>query len=147
MNWFGHLAQDHWKTYLPSRYSQIPDPESYFSTFVEEIEEQIETLTFALAGDDQPGEGALGKTGRLTAARQQAREKILTEQVLLPAEPGSPMDENSPGTRVELGLEPEDEQEPTPPRPAGQFVSDWIPVTEDPSHPWWETRADQEEID
>jgi hypothetical protein len=147
MNWFGHLAQDHWKTYLPSRYSQIPDPESYFSTFGEEIEEQIETLTLALAGDDQPGEGALGKTGRLTAARKQAREKILTEQVLLPAEPGSPMDENSPANRAALGLEPEDEQEPTPEREPGMRVSDWIPVTEDPNHPWWQAGADQEEID
>jgi hypothetical protein len=147
MNWFGHLAQNHWKTYLPSRYSRIPDPENYFSTFGEEIEEQIETRTAALAGDDQPGEGALAKTGRLTAARQQAREQILTEQVLLPAEPGSPADENSSASRAALGLDPESEEPPSPEPEPGVRVSDWIPMVEDPSHPWWQARAEQEKID
>ena len=40
---------------------------------------QVDELTDELAGDDRPGEGYLGKAGRLTAARQQAEEIIRHE--------------------------------------------------------------------
>lgn len=119
MNQYGAMAMSHWGRYLPTRFSQIEDPVSFFSTLGEQVEEQIDQLSDQLAGIDPPGEDYLGKVGRLNAARQQAREQVLAEQVLLPAEPGSEMDEDS-------------EQPATEPDEQG-----WVPVTEDPNHPWW----------
>lgn len=95
MNYFGRLAQEHWAKFVPTRYGQIQDPDSFFETLGEEVADEIEDLAEELAGDDRLDEGYLGKLGRLNAARQQAREKVLSERVLLPAEPGSAMDENS----------------------------------------------------
>ena len=53
----------------------------------QETARQIDELATELAGDDQPGEGYLEKAGRLTAARSQAEEIILPQQVLLAPEP------------------------------------------------------------
>jgi hypothetical protein len=124
MNQYGVMAQKHWARFLPTRYARIEDPDNFFSTLGQEVEEEIDELATALEGEDPPDEDYLGKLGRLNAARQQAREKVLAERVLLPAEPGSPMDEDS------------EEAEPTGP-PAGEFTTDWIPLVEDPNHPWW----------
>lgn len=116
------LARRHWERFLPTRYSQIEDPDSYFSTLGQEAEEEIDQLTQELAGDDPVGEDYLTKVGRLNAARQQAREQVLAERILLPAEPGSPMDE----TAGESDL------------PPSERTTGWIPVREDPSDPWWQ---------
>jgi hypothetical protein len=123
MNQYGEMARHHWETFLPQRYSRIEDPPSFFSMLGKEVETEIDQLTEQLAGEDPPGEDYLGKVGRLNAARQQAREKVLAEQVLLPVEPGSAKDEDS--------------DEPNP-RPAGERTTNWIPVTEDPTDPWWQ---------
>jgi hypothetical protein len=87
MNRYGLLAQRHWARWLPQRYATIPDPDSFFSTLGQETARQIEELADQLAGDDQPGEGYLAKAGRLTAARSQAEEIILPQQVLLAVSP------------------------------------------------------------
>jgi hypothetical protein len=121
MNQYGEMARRHWETFLPGRYSRISDPSSFFSTLGKEVETEIDQLTQELAGEDPAGEDYLGKVGRLSAARQQAREKVLAEQVLLPAEPGSAKDESEPN-----------------PTPAGERTTNWIPVTEDPTDPWWQ---------
>jgi hypothetical protein len=118
MNRYGRIAEAHWRRWLPTRYSEISDPSNFFTTLGQEVEEQVETLSLEIAGDDPPGEGYLDKVGRLNMARQQAEEMVLTEQVLLPAEPG---------------VDPE-ETEPVPEQGSG---GDWIPLREDPSHPFW----------
>ncbi|TKG61546.1 hypothetical protein [Prauserella endophytica] len=123
MNQYAAMARSHWQRFLPSRYSAITDPDSFFSTLGQEVETEIDQLTEQLAGEDPPNEDYLGKVGRLNAARQQAREKVLAERVLLPAEPGSLMDEDST------------EANPTP---AGERNTDWIPMTEDPTNLWWQ---------
>jgi hypothetical protein len=120
MNQYAAMAQTHWARFLPTRYSQIKDPDSYFSSLGQEVTDEIDELTQQLTEDDPPSEDYLSKVGRLNAARQQAREKVLAERVLLAAEPGSPMDEDT-----------ETQQPPS------TLHTDWIPVTEDPNHPWW----------
>lgn len=131
MNQYGVMARKHWAKFLPTRYAQIEDPDSFFSTLGQEVEEEIDQLATTLAGEDPPGEDYLGKLGRLNAARQQAREKVLAERVLLAAEPGSPMDEDSD----------EDSEEPEPTGPTGpaggEMTTEWIPLVENPNHPWW----------
>lgn len=120
MNRYGRMAQEHWRRWLPTRYRQIPDPNSFFTTLGQQVEERIVTLSTDIAEDDPPGEGYLDKVGRLNMARLQADEIVLAEQVLLPAEPQADPDEQDHQTAA--------------PRGSG---ADWIPVREDPAHPFW----------
>lgn len=82
MNHYAVIARRHWQRWLPGRYAQIPDPDSFFSTLGQEAAQQIADLMMDLAGDDPPGEDYLTKAGRLTAARSQAEEIVLHD--LLP---------------------------------------------------------------
>jgi hypothetical protein len=126
MNRYGAMAQSHWARWLPQRYAAIKDPDSFFSTLGQETARQIDELAAELAGDDQPGEGYLEKAGRLTAARSQAEEIILPQQVLLAPEP-------------EVSEDPEESDQPT--------ASGERPVVIDRSHPLWaEVNAEQEEL-
>lgn len=97
MNRYGLMARQHWQTWLPSRYARIDDPEGFFTDLGRQVAERVDQLALQLAGDDQPGEGYLGKAGRLGQARRQAEEIVLAEMVLLDPEPGME-DEEPPGT-------------------------------------------------
>jgi hypothetical protein len=123
MNHYGQMAKDHWERWLPSRYAEIPDPEYYFRSLGEQVTNQIAELWPQLAGDDPPYEGYLDKVGRLNAAKQQAEEIVLREEVPLEPEPGADPDE----------MEELDEQEET--SLAKSQDSGWIPVIEDPTSP------------
>lgn len=102
MNKYGDQALEHWRTFLPTRFAAIEDPETYFTDWGEEIGSQIIELADQLAGPTPAGEEFMQRVGRLNMARMQAEEKVLTEQVLLPAEPGSPMDEDSDQAPTDL---------------------------------------------
>ncbi|HEX5117834.1 MAG TPA: hypothetical protein VFW65_21840 [Pseudonocardiaceae bacterium] len=130
MNEYATRAAEHWRTFLPNRYRQISNPDQYFQRLGQEVETEIAELTEALAGDDLPGEDYLGKVGRLTAARRQAEEKVLAERVLLPAEPGTPMDETEPTPPTDTSPVSED-------MPPMGMQTDWIPTVDDPNHPFW----------
>ena len=88
MNRYGLMAQKHWARWLPARYAQIEDPDSFFSDLGRLTAERIDSLALDLAGDDRPGEGYLGKAGRLGQARHQAEEIVLADLILLEPEPG-----------------------------------------------------------
>jgi hypothetical protein len=96
MNRYGLMARKHWARWLPTRYASIEDPASFFSDLGNQVAERIDTLALSLAGDDQPGEGYLGKAGRLGQARHQAEEIVLAEMVLLDPEPGTEDDPQDP---------------------------------------------------
>ena len=87
MNRFGLMAQQHWAKWLPVRYAAIENPEAFFTDLGQQVADQIDHLALQLQGDDRPGEGYLGKAGRLGQARHQAEEIILTDLILLPPEP------------------------------------------------------------
>ena len=89
MNRYGLMAQTHWARWLPSRYAAIGDPEAFFTGLGEQAAARIDDLALELAGDDRPGEGYLGKAGRLGQARRQAEEIVLADLVLLDPEPGA----------------------------------------------------------
>ena len=125
MNRYSAMARSHWARWLPQRYAAIEDPDSFFSAIGQEAARQIDELAAELAGDDQPGEGYLVKAGRLTAARSQAEEIILPQQILPPPEP-------------EASQDPE-ENDPPP-------ASTQRPLVIGRSHPMWaEISAEQEE--
>jgi hypothetical protein len=87
MNRYGLMARNHWARWLPRRYAQIEDPGSFFSDLGTQAAQQIDQLALQLAGDDRPGEGYLGKAGRLGQARHQAEEIVLADLILLEPEP------------------------------------------------------------
>ena len=122
MNQYGALAQRHWSRWLPRRYQQISNPDSFFSTLGEEVATAIADLSLDLAGDDPPGEDYQAKLGRLNMARLRAEEMVLRDRVLLPPE-----------------SEPEEQTTPA--------SSDWIPLVEDPSHPYWRQVASEDPSD
>ena len=112
MNHYGVIARDHWARWLPGRYAAIEDPDSFFSDLGTRTEERIDGLALALAGDDQPGEGFLGKAGRLGEARHRAEQIVLTEDVLLAPEPGADDEERpEPGPAWGLAVLYEDDQQ------------------------------------
>jgi hypothetical protein len=95
VNRYGVMARDHWARWLPARYAAIEDPDSFFSDLGHQAEARIDSLADALAGGDQPGEGYLGKAGRLGEARHRAEQIVLTEDILLAPEPGANPDEEN----------------------------------------------------
>lgn len=108
MNQYGSLAMQHWRRWLPLRYSKIGDPQEFFSSLGETVSSQVDQLADQLAGPDQRDESTLAKMGRLNAARRQAEEVVLADLVYLEPEPG--MDEegldedpDSPAARIVTG--------------------------------------------
>ncbi len=99
MNRYGLMARDHWAQWLPARYAAIENPDRFFTDLGSQVAGRIDRLALRLAGDDQPGEGYLGKAGRLGQARHQAEEIVLTEMVLLPPEPGADEPEDGQDNR------------------------------------------------
>jgi hypothetical protein len=95
VNKYGAMAQSHWKTWLPSRYAAIPNPDSFFSQLGTEVSDRIAVLELELLGPEQPGEAFLTRVGRRNMARLQAEELVLREMVLLRPEEGTATEEGS----------------------------------------------------
>ncbi|MDQ2850162.1 MAG: hypothetical protein M3Y49_05390 [Actinomycetota bacterium] len=90
MNRYGQMAMDHWKTWLPARYSLLGDPASYFSSLGDQVEEMILSHVAALEAanaDAMKGMDFLARVGTLNALQAQAEEPILAEMVFLDPEP------------------------------------------------------------
>lgn len=85
MNKYGRQAQEAWKTASPTQYSQIQNPDEFFTKLGEQAQEQMDQLQIKIAGPDPKGEGYLEKVGRLNAARNQA-EEIVRYELLSPPE-------------------------------------------------------------
>lgn len=135
MNTYGQQAMTHWQRWLPQRYAAISDPETFFAELGEQAAAQIVELADQLAGTDPPGETYLDKLGRLNAARHAAQEMVVRELILPAPDP----DETSPETSTQTS--PETSPETSRSSTASGEGGDWIPVVEDPTHPYW---ADQE---
>lgn len=90
MNRYGQMAMDHWKTWLPARYSLLEDPQAYFASLGEQVEEMILEQVAALEAanaDRMAGMDYLTRVGTLNALQSQAEEPVLAEMVLLAPEP------------------------------------------------------------
>lgn len=87
MNSYGMKARKHWEQWRPMQYSQLENPDNFFSELGEEISQRVAELSQALAGSDRPGEGFLAKVGRLNMARFDAEATVLREMALLEPEP------------------------------------------------------------
>jgi hypothetical protein len=85
MNRYGEAARLYWQRCLPDQYARIEDPESWFAALGEYAAQMIDELADEAAGDDPPGEGYLDKVVRLTAARKQAEQEIMSDLRPAPA--------------------------------------------------------------
>ena len=126
MNNYEQRVMDHWKTWLPSRYSQIEDPISFFTSVGEQIEEQVLQIAAAMEAEQREAMEQmdyLSRVGRVNAIQKSAEEIALSE--FLPTPPEAQMLE---------GNEPEGE-EPYP-------FMDETGMPTDPSHPLWAMAED-----
>lgn len=101
MNKYGVQAQKIWQEASPAHYSQIPNPDEFFTQLGEQAEAQIVELAPKLAGPDPAGEGYLEKVGRLNAARNQA-EEIVRNELLSPPETEDEEENVNPGIQEYL---------------------------------------------
>ena len=84
MNRYGAQTMRYWQENLPRQYATISDPEAFFEEMGEQIAEEVDELTWQVAGPGQPGEGYLGKVGRLQMARLEAETEVLRQTLPQP---------------------------------------------------------------
>ncbi len=124
MNQYGRMAQRHWQLWLPNRYSQIQNPETSFADLGTEVEQQIVDVSLALAGDDPPEEG------------------------FLEAPQDGPVHGGGAGAAgdgvARAGAEADPVEEAVAEEEDRRAEDEWIPMKEDPSHPWWREVAEEE---
>lgn len=82
MNRYGEIAWMHFQKHLPSRFAAIADPKTHFAALGEEVQQRVDELKTALAGDDPAGEDFMEKLGRLNMAQLTAESQALRELVL-----------------------------------------------------------------
>ena len=124
---YAQRAREHWATHRPHQLSLMPDPDVFFTELGRETQERVDVLSSHLEGPDVPGEGYLGKVGRLRMARFTAQAQALRE--LLP-----PAERDELPDRAPEHLTPTDSAtfwpSSTPPP-----VTGWLPVEMSPDHP------------
>jgi len=92
MNKYGQMALSHWRATAPSRAAELPDPAAFFEAMGLEMQAQVTNLASMLAGSDRQGETFLQKVARLTAARRQAEEVVMSQLGWITA-PSLPLDQ------------------------------------------------------
>lgn len=88
MNTHGRHAMDTMKNHDPKSFSEIEDPETYFSNLGVQIQEQIWTVTEALLPQREEGQTPMEFIGLSNMAKVRARGKVYQEMIydLLPPE-------------------------------------------------------------
>ncbi len=89
MNTHGQHAMETMKNHDPETFSQIPNPEEYFSTLGQQIQEQIWATTEGLLPQRTEGQTAMEFIGLSNMARFRAREIVYQEMIYssIPPEP------------------------------------------------------------
>lgn len=93
----------------------------------ESIADRVQALELALRGPDPEGESFMSRLGRFNMARLQAEEATLAE--MLP-------DPDSDGQEEDDVIMSD-----------SSMVTEWIPLVEDPTHPWWTAERQRLEED
>jgi len=78
MNRYGRLAMDHMANWLPSRYRQIEDPQTYFADLGEDMARRIRQVWFATT-PPIPGETPEEATRRAVRNYRSAQRQVLGE--------------------------------------------------------------------
>lgn len=123
MNELGRTAMDHWRTYRPSEYAQIPNPENHFAALGQEAQERATRIEEDVVRSIPTSQDYLASVARRNQARATAREIVL-EDLLQPPE-------------GEEGADLMQSQDPL-----AAFV-DPTGMPTDPSHPLWSDLDDE----
>ena len=87
MNRFGQMAIDHNRQHRPDAYSQIPDPDTFFTQVGEEIAAEVTQLRDQLLGPGRPGESPEDYRLRSYQASATAEELTLADHHLFQTAP------------------------------------------------------------
>lgn len=89
MNTHGQHAMETMKNHDPETFSQIPNPEEYFSTLGQQIQEQIWSTTESLLPQRTENQTEMEFIGLSNMARFRARETVYQEMIYssIPPEP------------------------------------------------------------
>jgi hypothetical protein len=79
MNRYGTQIRDRWIATAPTRYSQLEDPETFFSEMGELTLARVTELADQLAGQPPAEERYLNRVSRMSSAMRQAEEIALAE--------------------------------------------------------------------
>ena len=96
MNTHGQHAMETMKNHDPETYAQIQNPEEYFSTLGQQIQEQIEDVMVGLIKSDTMGRSTLEILGERNMARFRAREIVYQEMIYSSLPPEPEIMENNP---------------------------------------------------
>ncbi|HRQ00741.1 MAG TPA: hypothetical protein PK781_09810, partial [Terrimesophilobacter sp.] len=92
MNKYGQMALSHWQATDPHRVAELSNPAAFFESMGLEMQTQVTNLASMLAGSDRQGETFLQKVARLTAARRQAEEVVMSQLAWI-TDPSLPLDQ------------------------------------------------------
>ena len=90
MNEYGQMALLHWKTHLPDRYREIPNPDEHFATLGAEAQERATRIEDEVFQALPASQDYLQTVAMRNQARAAAREIVLEELLLVPTEASDP---------------------------------------------------------
>lgn len=102
MNHYGAIAEDHWKKHLPSRYAALEDPETFFNSLGNQIQEMVQNLEDSRRSLEQPELNTmehLERIGRLKAIRKSAEEQAFADLIWPEGSTGEQTSEDSTDPR------------------------------------------------
>ena len=75
-----------WQALAPAAFSQIPEPNKFFSELGMQAHQQWMNLWPQMVDPDEPGEDFFHKAGRITAAKMRAEEIVRADLLTPPAD-------------------------------------------------------------
>lgn len=84
MNKYGLQAQNHWKAYLPQRYNDLKNPEEFFTSLGEQVQQRIDDLVAAQT--PQSSEDYLENLRALNMVKFNVESDVIREMVLIDPE-------------------------------------------------------------
>lgn len=137
MNRYAKTARNHWQTWRPAAFAELDNPQEYFNRLGEEIEQQIQGVTFSGQMTERSslsGLSDLERIGRLNAIRKSAEEQVLHEMVWDHTE--TPTEDSEPEPDLDLASQQEEELVL-----AEAVIEDGMLLPTDRQHPLWTLAA------
>ena len=88
MNRYGEWAMAHWKRWRPVTYSEIKNPEAFFTRMGEKVETAIAVRELELRAQVEQTADFLRQARLYSTCRLEAEQQVLREMVYLPPDPG-----------------------------------------------------------
>ena len=86
MNQYGAMAMKHWAEFLPLRFRDLTDPERFFTTLGQQVEEEIAQREMELRHRITPTEDFLRTARAYSTCHLEAEQQVLREMVYVEPE-------------------------------------------------------------